>query len=292
MALPQMLRLRADRPGLTRPVSKMLRLRFQRAVQQCRVNSINLKTWSTKVGIILVAVFSLSNAGRSEGSIPYKSQEVSDADGLPVLIKHLPEWENYRERATFAKTRDELTTVLGNRPVLDAIDFTGGTEAVTAPYGAGNLLIVEYTSPQTSIDADGKFTSILVANADKTTVYRRIGNYNAFVFDATDAVAANALLDQVKYQKTVQWLGRNPFEISAERNFVLSAADLFLSTVLVILAGIGIAVFGGLITGYIFFLMRERKRAGMATFTDAGGMTRLNLDGFTPEILPKKFLKE
>jgi hypothetical protein len=99
-------------------------------------------------------------------------------------------------------------------------------------------------------------------------------------------------LDQVKYEKTVQWLGRNPFDISPERAFVLQTSDLFISTVLVILMGIGFSIVGGLIVGYAFFFVREQKRARMSTFTDAGGMTRLNLDGFTPEIVPKGLLKD
>ena len=32
-------------------------------------------------------------------------------------------------------------------------------------------------------------------------------------FDAADQAAANALLDQVKYEKTVQWLGKDPYLI-------------------------------------------------------------------------------
>jgi hypothetical protein len=47
------------------------------------------------------------------------------------------------------------------------------------------------------------------------------------------------LLDQVKYEKTVQWLGRNPFEISPERAFVISTTDLFISTVLIVVLGPG-----------------------------------------------------
>ena len=209
-----------------------------------------------------------------------------------MLIKHLPEWESVRARSTFARQVEDLTPALGNRPVLELIDFSGGTEAVTAPYDAGKLLIIEYSNPQSSIEADTKFTAMLSENLDGTTVYRRIGNYNAFVFEASDAGAANALLEQVKYEKTVQWLGVNPFRINPERVFVLQASDLFLSTVVMILIGIGISIFGGLIVGYTFFLVREQRRAGMPTFSDAGGMTRLNLDGFTPEIVPKGLLKD
>lgn len=231
----------------------------------------------------LLLVFTLPFVGQQNGSIPYKSQEVSEIDGIPVLLKHLPEWERVKRTAVFATSAEELKAVLGDRPLLDLIDFPAGTEAVTAAYDSGKLLIVEYTSPQASVEADNALTSALYESGDKTTVYRRIGNYNALVFDASDRAAAEALLDQVKYEKQIQWLGDNPFIISAERAFVLTTSDIFLSTVLVILIGIGVAIFGGVISGYIFFYMRDGRRAGMHAFSDAGGMTRLNLDGLSSD---------
>jgi hypothetical protein len=258
------------------------------------VFSGNLKIQSIKTFLILISLlsFSVTGAAQANGSIPYKSQEVSETDGLPVLIKHLPSWETVKQQTTFATTNEALKAALGDRPVLNEIDFAVGTEAVTAPYPAGKLLIVEFTSPQGSIEADNKIQASLSDTADTTTVYRRIGNYNAFVFDASDLAAANALLDQVKYEKTVQWLGPNPFQISPERAFVISTTDLFISTVLIVVIGIGFSLFGGVIVGYLFFLIREKKRSRLAAFSDAGGMTRLNLDGFTPDIIPKGFLKD
>jgi hypothetical protein len=239
-----------------------------------------------------VAIFAAAFASAQSNTTPkYKSQEVSEIDGIPVLLKHLPDWENVRVRAVFATDSETLKAALGDRTVLGIIDFTAGTEAVTAQYDAGKLLIIEYTSPQASIDADTKFNEIL-ATESGATVYRRIGNYNAFVFDVTDETGANALLDQVKYEKQVQWLGDNPFRISAERAFVLTTADLFLSTLLVIVIGIGISIIGGLIVGIVYFQTRERRRAALTAFTDAGGMTRLNLDGFTPDIQPERLLGE
>lgn len=250
---------------------------------------VSPKTFSA--ALLLAFICSLSVAGQAVGSIPYKGREVAAQD-VPVLVKHLPEWETAKDRATFAGSVGELKTVLGNRQVFDSVEFPGGTEAVTAEYDAGKLLIIEYATPQASIDADAAFTSKLAGINDALTVYRRIGNYNAFVFDATDTTAANALLDQIKYEKTVQWLGKNPYLISAERAFVITTSDIFLSTVLVIVMGIGFSIICGIISGYIFFSIREYKRASMPTFTDAGGMTRLNLDGFTPDVVPERLLKE
>lgn len=218
----------------------------------------------------------------------YNSQEVSEIDGIPVLIKHLPDWENVRATTVFARSTDELKAALGERPVLNAIDWAAGTEAVTAHYAVGRLLIVEYSSPQGSIDADARFREAL--NGDPSSVYRRIGNYNAVVFDAADNAAANALLDQVKYEKQVQWLGNNPFRISAERAFVLTTTDIFISTVMVVMVGIGVALVGGAIVGFFYFRFTDRRRSDLAAFTDAGGMTRLNLDGLSADLPAKRLL--
>lgn len=228
----------------------------------------------------------------SQAANPYKSQEVSESDGIPVLIKHLPEWESYQSKLTFARDVNVLRQALGERPVFDVIDFSAGTEAVTAPYYVGKLLIVEYTTPQASIDADEKINQRLAEIGQPANIaYRRIGNYNAFVFDVTDAEAANTLLDQVKYEKNVQWLGDDPFLLRrAERAFINTTSDVFVSTLIWITMGLGLSIFGGIVTGLVFFRIRELKRRSMPTFTDAGGMTRLNLDGFTPDIVPKGLL--
>ncbi|MGB2752015.1 MAG: hypothetical protein WBC19_08145 [Pyrinomonadaceae bacterium] len=240
---------------------------------------------------LFIVFFAASVFPQAPSAPKYKSQEVSEVDGIPVLIKHLPDWESRRDKVTFATNAAELSAGLGERPILSLIDFTAGTEAVAAQYDAGKLLIVEYASPQGSVDADAKFTKALASDPQAgSTAYRRIGNYNAFVFDAASISAANALLDEVKYEKQIQWLGDNPFILSPERAFILTTADIFFSTLLVIVMGIVFAIIGGLIVGLVYFMLRGRRRAAMTAYTDAGGMTRLNLDGFTPDIVPERLL--
>jgi len=243
-----------------------------------------------KIGLLglLIAVMTVSGIAQTAATPKYKSQELSEVDGVPVLVKHLPDWESHKDSTVFAAKPGELETALGQRPILAQIDFTAGTEAVTAQYPAGRLLIVEYTSPQASVEADQLFSQL----ADDTMVYRRIGNYNAFVLDVSDRNSANALLDSVKYEKNIQWLGNNPFRISAERAFAITTADIFMSTLIVILIGIGLSIVGGIAAGFIFFAARERHRRSMPTFSDAGGMIRLNLDGLTPDIMPDRMLGE
>ena len=253
-----------------------------------------------KIGLtrfLILAVLLLSAGGvfaQTGGGAPIKSQEVSEGDGVPVLIKHLPDWENAQKRATYILNKSDLQNALGSRPLLDAIDFQGGTEAVAADYPQGKLLIVEFASPQVSVEADNLIKQKLADGGENSAVvYRRTGNYNIFVFDAADEATANALVDEVKYEKTVQWLGTDPYAVlRAERAYLNDTASLFLSTVQAIASGVGLSLIAGLIVGIIFFYMRSRKRAGMESFSDAGGLTRLNLDELTPGVLPEKFLKD
>ncbi len=263
-----------------------------RAGKFIKMNKTGLIKFLILVCVSLSANFVVS--AQAQNAPTQKTQEVSDTDGLPVLLKHLPEWENVRNGAIFITNSDDLRKSLGERPIYDLIDFAGGTEAVTAAYPQGKLLIIEYAAPQSSVEMDNKTAQRLAEiGQPQNIVYRRIGNYNAFVFDAPDAAAANALLDRVKYEKDVQWLGENPFMLRrAEYAFVQTTSQIFVATTLVIVLGIGLSVLSGIIVGIIFFYLRDQKRATTAAFSDAGGMTRLNLDDLSVQIVPKEFLKD
>ena len=209
-----------------------------------------------------------------------KSQEVSEADGVPVLLKHLPDYEVVRSEAHFTADKNSLKGAVGD-PIIDVLEFWPGTEAVTAVYPEGRLVIVEYTTPQSSVEMDTRIQQHLAAT-QTPIVYRRIGNYNAFVIGAQDATAANALLDKVRYEKVVQWLGEDPHILKKlERYMLLTSRDIVVSTVLVIVFGLGGALLAGIAAGFIFFRVRDQRRAQRAAFSDAGGLTRLNLDGLS-----------
>ena len=238
--------------------------------------------------ILIIAVtvggtLSYSAAGQQNG---YKSQETSDKDGVPVLLKHLPDWEEVKSQAVFIQDKETLRNAVGTRPELDLIDLSGGTEAVSAHYPAGKLLIVEYATPQASIAADTAFQKFLTDNPLASTVCRRVGNYSVFVFDPTDANAAKELAGRVKYEKTVQWLGEDPFLVQKlERYFAQTGRDVAISTVLWIALIFGITLAAGIAAGFGYFRYRESQRASRTAFSDAGGMTRLNLDDLS-EPLP------
>ena len=243
--------------------------------------------------LAVLSVFSKIYAQNNDAPV-IKSREISESDGVPVLMKHLPDWANAKSRAAYIFDQNDLRNALGDREVLSAINFAGGTEAVTAPYEQGKLLIVEFMTPQASLDADEKITQKLAeANQTSPVFYRRIGNYNAFVFDTADETAAKSLLDQIKYEKDVQWLGADPFSLRrAERAFVLTTSDIFITTVVVIVGGLGLSVLCGIIVGIFYFNRLNRRRLLTGEFSDAGGMTRLNLDGLTPQISSGRLLGE
>lgn len=217
-----------------------------------------------------------------------KSQEVSDSDGVPVILKHLPDWEQHRDSAVFIGDRGSMAKALGERPVLGSVEFDGGTEAAMADYPAGKLLIIEYSTPQAATEADAGFLRTQGAGVDPGTLYRRVGNYAVFVFDAVDPAAAAGLIDRVRYEKEVKWLGEDPFLLQKfERYFALTAGDVVVSIVIWILIGVCVALVLGTAAGFMYFRYRERERKNRTAFSDAGGMVRLNLDGFSEPIRSK-----
>ena len=95
---------------------------------------------------------------------PVRSQEISETDGLPVILHHLPEFETVRNSAVFINSQERLRSAVGDRPVLAGVSFEAGTEAATARYAAGQLLIIEYMTPQAASEADGQFLNLIAAD--------------------------------------------------------------------------------------------------------------------------------
>jgi hypothetical protein len=220
-----------------------------------------------------------------------------EAGTPPVLLMHLPDWEKKSaEGVGYAVTLRALQAAAGNRPVLEVLsqDFEDGTtEAVTAKYGDARLVVVEFATPQHSVEGDARINEriaqLRAAGQPAPTQYRREGNYSVFVFDAPDAAAAEQLISGVKYEKDVRWLGRNPHadEIAA-RHYTQTMGSMLLTTIITagaaILACLGV---GGLIGGVIF-LRRRAQSTEREVFSDAGGMLRLELEDLnTPSVRTK-----
>lgn len=244
------------------------------------VNTARPRAFVPTVTLLIFAAWGGLNIFAQQSAV--KSQEISDIDGLPVLLKHLPDYKNVQASAVFSTDKPSLKAAIGDQPVLDSLEFPAGTESVSAVYPQGRLLIIEYTNPQSSTETDSRIQQYVGTHTNSGFIYRRIGNYNTFVFGPSDAAGASALLDQVKYEKTVQWLGEDPHILRRlERYMVTTSRDIMLSTVLVIVGGLAASVLAGIAAGLIFFRFRDQKRANRAAFSDAGGLTRLNLDGLS-----------
>ncbi|MFL6211854.1 MAG: hypothetical protein ACJ74W_23615 [Pyrinomonadaceae bacterium] len=218
---------------------------------------------------------------------------------IPPLVSHLPGDEQAQERATYAINLSELQGAVSKQPVLEVLSFDGGTEAVAAKYDQGQLVTIEFQTPQLASDADARITAriaeLRAQNQPVPAAYRREGNYAVFVFDAPNEQAAQQLAGQVKYEKVVQWLGDDPHRFERANRFWLNMSG---SIILNTIKATGLAIIlclsvGGLFGGVIF--MRRRAQAALSErYSDAGGMMRLNLDELAgaqngrPQLLPRR----
>jgi len=213
-------------------------------------------------------------------------------DEVPVLVKHLPDWLNAKARTSYVTSAGALRVII-NQPVLEAFSFDGGAEAVIANYGQSQLLIVEFTTPQFSIDNDQriwtKIDELKKSGEPVPTAYRRVGNYSVFVFNAPDEKTANALIDQVKYEQVVQWLGDDPHLAERlQRYFTQTSAGVLVA----VLKSSGLSLLfclaAGALIGTMMFRHRRAQRA--AAYSDAGGSVRLNLDDLTGPVASRHLL--
>lgn len=253
-------------------------------------------------GATLVAVSSMRKVGGDVDAMQALARSLAetlqaDENEIPALVKHLPDWETARERAVFAVSQRALQEAAGNLPALDAVDFTGGTEAVAAAYGSAQLIIVEFGTPQLSIENDARILArvkeLRDASQPAPTAYRRVGNYSVFVFGATDEKAAEQLIDGITYEKVVQWLGDNPRAWDrAMKEYNETTSGLIVGVIkasgisALLCLGIG-GLFGGLV-----FMRRRAQQAATAKYSDAGGMLRLNMDELTPQTDPSRLLEK
>ena len=211
---------------------------------------------------------------------------------IPVLVKHLPDWQVAQAAAVYAVNLATLRGTIENQPILNEISFEGGTEAVVATYGRAQLLIVEFTTPQFAGDDDRRIAARIQElhsqGQPSPAAYRRVGNYSVFVFNAADEQTANQLIDQVKYEQVVQWLGENPhWYEKALREWTQTSAGVMIA----VLESSGISLLlclgiGGAIGALVFRHRRSRQREA-ALYSDAGGMIRLDLDEMTGGTTPK-----
>ena len=225
------------------------------------------------------------------------SSNMDNGEGdIPVLIKHLPSPEEAQKNAVYLNNFTNLDK-LTRHPVLSAVESGGNADAAFATYGQSKVLLIEFNTPQLATDNDqriiARIQELWKLGQPAPTAYRRVGNYSVFVFDAPDEPTAKQLIDQVKYEQVVQWLGENP-------NIYKEAQKRYINTTLGVLVAVlkasGYALItclglGGLLGGLLFTYRRSQQREATA-YSDAGGMLRLNLDELTPETDSTRLLRE
>lgn len=225
-----------------------------------------------------------------------ESLEKGEGD-IPPLIKHLPNPEQAQKNAVYLNSFADLHRLPFQHAVFDAVQSGGNADAVLATYGPTKVVIVEFNTPQLATENDkrviARIQELWKLGQPAPSAYRRVGNYSVFVFDAPDEQTAKQLIDQVKYEQVVQWLGENPNILrEAEKRYV----NTTLGVLVTVLKASGYAAItclgmGGLIGALLFGYRRSQQKAATA-YSDAGGMLRLNLDELTPETDPGRLLRE
>lgn len=220
-------------------------------------------------------------------------------EDIPVLVKHLPEMPNPPSHVAYAVTEETLKGWFNNQPVFDSVSFIGGAEAVLGIYESGRVVIIEFNTAKIAGDNDWNIKTRInelrgaqhPIGANLPTAYRRVGNYAVFVFDTANEQAANQLIDQVKYQQVVQWLGNDPYAYErATREFTETTLGVFVSVVKASGLALLACVAAGGFLGALLFTRRRARVRGVEAYSDAGGMLRLNLDDMSAQTDPSRLI--
>jgi hypothetical protein len=222
------------------------------------------------------------------------SETLDNGEGdVPALLKHLPEPDEAQRNAIYLSTFSSLDSLGLQQPVLSAVRGDGNADAAFAAIGTSKVLLIEFHTPQLATENNQRILArvqeLWKLGQPAPTAYRRVGNYSVFVFDARDEQTAKQLIDQVKYEQVVSWLGENP-------NILRDAQERYVNTTLGVLVAVlkasgyalvGCLGIGGLI-GALLFTYRRAQQKEVTAYSDAGGMLRLNLDELTTDLTDRR----
>jgi hypothetical protein len=167
----------------------------------------------------------------------------------------------------------------------------GGADAVLADYTQSGgalvrLLVVQYQTPQLAADAERSlqaYYAALPADVKAHRVFRREGNYLVEATGVTDVDAATAVSKAVKYDVSIKMLeGPDPVSVRSLTDEAQKAAAVFLNSFAIVGLCFLMAVGLGLVVGSVIF--QRRRRASAEVFSDAGGMTHLDLGPVAPRL--------
>lgn len=254
-----------------------------------------------KIIVLMSLLFTAADISKSQSTPPGRvandTPATSGEEDVRVLTKHLPPPEEAQKNAVYLNSFYDLEKLGLQQPVLSAVQSGGDADAALATYAPSKVLIIEFHTPQLAADNDRRIIAriheLWRLGQPAPSAYRRVGNYSVFVFDAPDEQTAKQLIDQVKYEQVVQWLGENPNILrEAEKRYV----NTTLGVLVAVLKASGYAAVlclgvGGLIGGLLFSYRRSQQKAATA-YSDAGGMLRLNLDELSAETNPSRLLQD
>jgi Family of unknown function (DUF6599) len=212
---------------------------------------------------------------------------------IPVLVRHLPQWDDLQREHTYFVTLDALKSSIKS-PVFNVLNFEGA-EAVNANYNSSQLLVIEFATPQLATENDqrilAKLQELRTQGQPVPTAYKRVGNYGAFVFNAESEQAANQLIDQIKYEYVTKWLGDSPYPLlEAQRAYRDRTLGVLVSVVKASGLALVVCLSAGAIFGGLLFMYRRAQQKANEAYSDAGGMLRLNLDEMTPQNDPARLI--
>ena len=251
-------------------------------------------------GPTFVRINAVEPTAQDKNSLLTLAQSISERlakgeDDIPVLVKHLPQWEKAQSSVIYLAGFRSLRAAIPNQPILETVSSEGDADAVAADYGRAQFLIVEYNTPQLAGDNDrsilSKIEELRTQGQPIPSAYRRVGNYSVFVFNAEDEQTAKALIDQVEYEQVVQWLGDNPYLLEqAQREYYQTTAGVLLAVVKASGLSLLLCLAAGGFIGALLFNRRRAQQRYAEAFSDAGGMLRLNIDEITPQTDPAKLV--
>jgi hypothetical protein len=182
-----------------------------------------------------------------------------------------------------------LEALRRSRPDVAADVFrfgAGGADAAVADFEQPGgepfrLVLVDYQTPQLAADAERSLRAAFDALAPEERAHRILKREGNFMLEATgvvDRAAAERVVGSVDYAISIKMLkGADPISqsgLNVNEEAYKAALVFFNSFAFVGLCFLG-ALACGLVAGAIVF--RNRRRAAANVFSDAGGMTHLDL---------------
>ena len=238
----------------------------------------------------------------------FKGVEDNELSEIPQLPTYLPEQGKIVSSEKYIIGPAAISQIQPFTDFKDLLDFTGGTNAAIADYENGggkmSLILIEYQTPQFATDGFAKIQqhfNALPPDEKNRRILKRVGNYVVEAVNVAEQKSAEELIGKIKYSVIVYWEGKKVSDLPMDRrppdpyvvNEVIQTGRFIVATFYWIGILGGVTIFSGVFAGGAFFYWRrfQRRKLGLDQgFSDAGGMTVLNLDEYLLSASERKML--